>query len=313
MRKCRNCRSLLLGDVESCPRCGAPVPVAVAAGSWTSAAGSTAPPSAAPGPSSWSPPPAPPATPAAPAPPGAGAPIVPSYGRLSIPSPVASAPIGAEPAAAPGTPGAPPPLREVWQPVLTETPAKVASRPKPWGRVALAVAIALVVGAGVMHLRSGDPLPAGTSEYVAGHGVDFVSPDGTFQVQLPAQPEVDHKAISVNGVNSTLYIAITQSDAYEMGVASVVFPVPFDQSRLNAALDDMTSEGVKSANGTSVSKTLTTHGSEPAMEVKFKAGDGYAGRMLVIASGKSLIMVIVHAKSGTDRLYKALEESLIIH
>src|SRR5262249_34578721 len=161
------------------------------------------------------------------------------------------------------------------------------------GRVALAVAIAMVVGAGVMHLRSGDPLPSGTSAFVAGHGVDFVSPDGTFQAQMPTQPEVDRKTITVNGVNSTLYIAISQSDAYEMGVASVVFPAPFDSSRLNDALDQMTSEGVKSANGTSVSKTLTTHGSQPAMEVKFKAGDGYSGRMLVIASGSSLIMVIV--------------------
>jgi len=311
MRKCRNCRSLLLGDVESCPRCGAPVPVVVGVGSVPASATAASPASPAPTPSpSWLPAPAPP-VPAASAPsaPAGAAPIVPSYGRLSIPPPVPAAPIGTTPGTA--APGAAPPLREVWQPVVIESPAKAAPRRKPWAVTALGVVIALVVGAGVMHLRS-DPLPAGTSAFVAGRGVTYTSPDGAFQAELPKQPEMDHQTLNVNGVHAQLYIALAQSDSYEMGVASVVLPVAVDPSRINDALDEMTSAGVKSANGTSVHKTLTTHGSLPALEVKFKAGDGYSGRMLVIASGSSLIMVLVHAKTGTDRLYKALEESLLI-
>jgi hypothetical protein len=298
MRKCGNCRSLLLGDVQSCPRCGAPVPVALGVGPGASASVA-----AAPGPATSAPPAARSASTSA-------APTVPSYGRLSIPSPVPSAPVGAT--SGPEAPGAPPLLREAWQPVAIETPAAAATRYKPWARVALAVAVLLVVGAAAMHLRS-DPLPAGTSAFVSGQGITYTSPDGTFQVQLPQQPQVERRTIPVNGVNSTLYIALVQSAAYEAGVASVVFPAAFDRSRINDALDEMTSQGVKTANGTSVHKTLTTHGAQPALEAKFTAGDGYSGRMLVIASGSSLIMVIVHAKTGTERLYRALEESLLIH
>jgi hypothetical protein len=34
--------------------------------------------------------------------------------------------------------------------------------------------------------------------------------------------------------------------------------------------------------------------------------------VLIMASGPRLIMLLVHSKTGTDRLYKALEDSLIV-
>lgn len=204
------------------------------------------------------------------------------------------------------------PLREAWQPVVIAAPTVPAKRGgKPWARVAFAVVIALVIGAGAMHLRS-HPLPAGTSAFVAGHGVTYTASDGSFQVDLPRQPEVQQKTFTANGMNSTLNLALVQSDAYEMGVASVVFPVSYDHSKIDEALDDMATEGVKSANGTSIKKVQTTHGAEPALDVRFKAGDGYSGRMLVISTDSAIVMVLVHAKTGTDRLYKALEDSLLI-
>ena len=39
---------------------------------------------------------------------------------------------------------------------------------------------------------------------------------------------------------------------------------------------------------------------------------GYDARLLVVLSGSTLVVLLVHAKSGTDRLYQALEASLII-
>jgi hypothetical protein len=301
MRKCRSCGSLLLGDVEACARCGAPLPVAVGASPAIAASASGSPS-------------APPAPPAAPLPPATGpapaqsAPAVPSYGRLSIPAPVPVAPVGTSPSGG-GSTGAPP-LREAWQPVAIAVPV-AAPRKKPWARVALALAVIIVVGAGILHLRS-DPLPAGTSAFVAGNGVTYTSPDGVFQVQLPQNPQVEHETISVNGLSAPFYLGLVTSDSYEMGAASVVYPGSFDPARVNDALDAMATQGVKGANGTSVVKTPTMHGAEPAIDVKFKAGDGYSGRMLVVANGGSVVMLIVHAKSGTDRLFKALEESLLI-
>jgi hypothetical protein len=53
-------------------------------------------------------------------------------------------------------------------------------------------------------------------------------------------------------------------------------------------------------------------GTLPAIEGEFNAPDGYSARVLVVARGATMIMVLVHARSGTDRLYKALESQLLI-
>jgi hypothetical protein len=61
-----------------------------------------------------------------------------------------------------------------------------------------------------------------------------------------------------------------------------------------------------------VHKDVTMRGAQPAIEGRFNAPDGYRAHLLVVASGSTLIMLIVHAKMGTDRLYKALEASLVV-
>jgi hypothetical protein len=197
-----------------------------------------------------------------------------------------------------------------WQQATVTSPVKTNVIHKPWARVALAVAIVLVVAAGVMHLRS-NPLPAGTSDFVAGQGVTYTSPDGAFQVKLPQQPQVDHRMLNVNGVNAPLYIGVVQSNSYVIGVASVVSPVPFDHSHVNDALDEMATQGVKSAHGTGVRKVMTMHGAKPAMDARFKT-NGHVGHMLVIATDSSIVLLFVYAKTGTDRLFKALDESLLV-
>jgi hypothetical protein len=280
MRRCSSCRSLLLGDLDSCPRCNAPLRVAVgvAPAAAPAPAAFAAPTVAAPTPA-WPPAPAAPSAPSAPAP----------YGRLSIPTPGAFTPA---------------------QQYVVETPAKTATLRKPWARVALAVAVVLVVGAAIMHLRS-DPLPAGTTAFVSGDGVTYTSPDGAFQVQLPQQPEVQHHMLTINGVNAPLYLGIVQTHSYAIGVASLVSPVPFNRSRINDALDAMASQGVKSAHGTGVHKVMTMHGAQPAIDARFKV-NGHVGHMLAVATDSSIILLFVFAKSGTDRLYKALDDSLLI-
>ena len=74
----------------------------------------------------------------------------------------------------------------------------------------------------------------------------------------------------------------------------------------------MLTGGIKSVNGKVSHKTVMTRGPLPAIEGKFKDAHGYPARMMVVLSGSSLIVLLVHAKSGVDRLYKALDESLII-
>jgi hypothetical protein len=295
----------LLGDVETCPRCGAPVRVAVGAG--PAAITSTAPPAPAvvPAPApSW-----PPAPPAPAAPPASGSLQAPSYGRLSIPSPIGPAPASA-PAPSGPAPAPAPPAHDAWQPYVVDTPVKTAAGHKPWARVALAVVVVIVVAAAIMHLRA-DPLPAGTSDYVAGKGVTYTSPDGAFQVLLPQQPQMQHEMLSINGVNAPLYMGIVQTNSYVIGVASIVSPVPFKRSGVDDALDEMTSQGVKNAHGTSVRKVSTMHGDQPAVDLRFKA-NGHVGHMLAVATDSSVVLMFVYAKSGTDALYKALDNSLLV-
>jgi hypothetical protein len=280
MLKCRQCRSLLLGDVESCPRCGAPVPVAVGV--------------------------APEATASPGAPPAFAAPRAPSYGRLSIPSPVAAAPVAATVGSTPATTQ---PAYDTWQPDVTDTPVKVTIAHKPWARVALAVAIVLVVGAAILHLRS-DPLPAGTSDYVAGKGVTYTSPDGAFQVQLPQQPQVTEQTFSLNGVNVPLYMGVVESNSYVIDVASIMSP-PALGKNVDYALKQLAAQRVKSAHGVGVQQVTTMHGAEPALEARFKV-EGHVAHMLVVATKSSAVVVLVAAKTGTDRLYKVLVDSLLI-
>src|SRR5262249_28060939 len=154
MRKCRSCGYILLGEADTCGRCGAPLAVVtagVAAAPASAAAAEPAAAAAAPAaPAAWPPVAAPTSAPAS-------APATPSWG----PPPPPGGPVSVGPAGHPL-----PAIRESWQPVTMPTEPARQPRSTRRGLIALAVAIALVVGAGVMHFRS-DPLPKGTSAFVA--------------------------------------------------------------------------------------------------------------------------------------------------
>ncbi len=289
MRKCRSCGYLLLGEGETCGRCGAPlavVTVGAAAGPATVAA----------------PPAAPPAPPAPPAPVRAVASIP---GLAPAPAPVPPPPGGAPVPAQPL-----PALRETWAPVAISAPHS-EPRSKKLGLTVLSVVIAIVVGAAVMHLRS-DPLPPGTSAFASGGGVTYTSPDGAFQVQLPKAPEMQQEQIPINGTTETLYTAVAGTDDYEIGGGSMALPASVSPAQASAALDTVLTGAIKSVNGKVSHRTVTSRGTLPAIVGEFKDSHGYAARMMVVMSNSSLIVLLVHAKSGVDRLYKALDASLII-
>jgi hypothetical protein len=279
MRKCASCGSLLLGEADACARCGAAL---------------TTPPAGA----AWPPEPAS-------AEPRQIAPLATGIGRLSIPSPVPPPPPTDQA-------GAPPEFQQSWQPVTVAAPVPT-KRSTPWGQVVVAVAIALVVGLAVLHLNSGEKLPAGTSAFVSGSGgVTYTSPDGSFQAQLPAAPVASHMTQSMSGQPVVVYMAVLEDPNYEMVAGSFTFPSAVPADRMTALLDQVMTAGIKGLNGSVTHKTLTTRNSNPAIEGSFKLPDGYDAKVLAVSTGSTLILAVVHAKTGTGRLFKAFEDSLII-
>ena len=111
-----------------------------------------------------------------------------------------------------------------------------------------------------------------------------------------------------------LYTAVAGTDDYEIGGGSIALPaVAVARAGRTPLLDAVLTGGDQRASTASSShKTVTTRGTLPAIEGRFKDPHGYTARILVVVSNSSLIVLVVHAKSGADRLYKALETSLII-
>ncbi|MDQ1383817.1 MAG: hypothetical protein QOG65_1196 [Actinomycetota bacterium] len=295
MRKCGSCGYLLLGDGDDCGRCGALLPPVQTTAVGAGAVDSAAPPDAA----------TPSQSPAA-------GPSRPPFGRLSIPPPVpAPAPTpGPADAYAAGSP--PPPAAETRAPGMSVGPTDPVRPPRATrlGVIALVVAIACAAGFGAMHLHS-DPLPAGTNAFVAGEGVTYTSPDGSFQVQLPHTPVLDTRAITLNSIPATVYTADTQADGYDVAVASIAFPDRLSSLQMQRALDAAFKERISVAGGTLERKDLTMRDKLPAVEGRFNR-NGVHAHLLIVASASALVLIAVSAKSGTDRLYKALEASLIV-
>lgn len=288
MRKCGSCGYLLLGDGDSCGRCGALLPAAAAG------------PAAAPGPAVAQDP---------------AAPLRSPFGRLSIPAPV---PVAATtPAAASGAGSPPPPApdtRSQWSPAVPPEMVTVASgapRATRLGVIALVMALAFAAGFGVMHLRS-DPLPAGTSAFVDGKGVTYTSTDQSFQVRLPQAPTLDTSTMTLNSMTATIFTATTEGNGYQIAVASIEFPDRLTSAQVKAALDAAFKERISIEGGKVEQKDLTMRGTLPAVEGRVDAGGGRHAHMLIVASDTALVLIAVAAKSGTDRLYKALEASLVV-
>ncbi|HEV7526266.1 MAG TPA: hypothetical protein VGP92_14940 [Acidimicrobiia bacterium] len=241
----------------------------------------------------------------------AGAPA-PASAKAAAPAPApwAPPPPTGPPVPAGGAAQPLPALRESWQPVTISEPV-TQPRSTRLGIVVLVVAIVVAAGLGVMHLRA-DPLPAGTSAFVAGGGVTYTSPDGAFQVQLPKAPTVDQRALDMSSQSVRVYFASADTNDYAMVVASIALPVAPQPGQVNAMLDDMMNGGLAQTNGTLVRKTVTMRGALPALEGQFTLPHDIKAHLLIVASGNAMVMLIVGARSGTDRLYKALETSLII-
>ncbi len=164
---------------------------------------------------------------------------------------------------------------------------------------------------GFEHFHS-DPLPAGTSAFVAGNGVTYTAPDGTFQIQLPQTPAVDTETMTIDSRPATVYTALVSARDYEAVALSVQLPSVISTDRVEAALDSMVNSNIDGVQGKLIKKSAITRDNLPAMDAHLKARDGYSMELLAVASGSTLIVIGVHAKTGTPRLFKALEDSLIL-
>ena len=218
------------------------------------------------------------------------------------------------PLAAPPGVAAPPPPRPppgYWTP-----PPPMAARPRgrtaPRAMLALIVAVSMASGwIAYDHRRSA--LPPGTSAFVAGHGVVYSPPDHTFDVQLPETPTVEQRVIPVSRSTARITVAQAQTGDYEIVAASMVLPGPVPAGQVTAVLRDVLN-GSADANGDSfTSQSDVTQQGVPGIEVRADVHDGYAARFIVLISGSHIFMLGVHAKQGTDRLYKALLASLIMY
>jgi ABC-type phosphate transport system auxiliary subunit len=108
-----------------------------------------------------------------------------------------------------------------------------------------------------------------------------------------------------------VYTAETQTDGYNVAVASIAFPDRLSSVQMQSALDAAFKERISVAGGTLERKDLTMRDKLPAVEGRFNR-NGVHAHMLIVASGSALVLIAVTAKSGTDRLYNALEASLIV-
>jgi hypothetical protein len=279
MRKCQTCGYLLLGDGDTCKQCGALLPP------------SSAPALATPVLVTSGAPPAPPAPAAPPVPPPA-----PVFGAAAPP------------------PTLPPSVaRDYWGP--PESPAgATASRKRPLALRVLIAVVSMALGwyaAG--YFLHGQSLPPGTKAFVAGHGVSYSSPDHTFDASFPSAPTVERHEIPVASSSATMYLAQAETDDYEIVGASVVLPISLPAAQADAALDDIVKYGAGATDSEIVSKKRVVEDGVSGVEVRAKVADGYSAKLIVLISGRRIFLLGVHAKTGTDRLYKALVDSLVMY
>lgn len=273
---------MLFGEGDTCKHCGAALaatPVRVGATS----------PSAAP--------------PAAAAPSALG-PTPPALPRVSGPF---TPPVPPAPAASAHVP------REFWTPETTTAP----SGPRPRSQTGIVVALvtlfvlASLIGYGLY--RRATALPPGTSAFVAGHGQTFDSPDGTFSVQFPSNPEVDDTPVQAAGLTIPTIIATSEGAGYQIMVSSAVFPVNIPRDEVNERLDTMLSSGMAKAPAQLVAKHTTLRGGLPGIDATYKAEDGSTAHALVLVWSNKVYFLLVHAHLGTERLFHALDTSFVVH
>jgi hypothetical protein len=198
---------------------------------------------------------------------------------------------------------------DFWRPPVT-----TATAPARKSRgTALMLIVLLVLGAGAytFYTTQRDKVPAGTSDYVAGKGVEFVASDGSYSVRLPDEPQVMQQPLTVQNATVTLNAALVSTDEYELGAASVKLPTTVPAAQTENVLEGSLEGGISNVDGALVSKKHIERGGVPGIDAKFKAPDGYSAHIVVLVDGSRLYMLFSHAKTGTDRLFKALDESFI--
>jgi hypothetical protein len=201
------------------------------------------------------------------------------------------------------------PVARDWQPLPPSTPPRRAKRSK--ARIVMP-AIVLALGMGIYGavLHPGkNALPSGTSAFAKGDGIDFQSPDGSYLARFPKTPTTSRDSESVDQYMVVINSATVETDDYEMATASFALPAVPTTAQANELLVDESKAAVSRVNGTDAQQTPMTRAGFPAVETTFKGPDGYKAKMLVMLDGKWTFMFLVHSKTGTDKLFAALDKS----
>jgi hypothetical protein len=198
-----------------------------------------------------------------------------------------------------------------WAPApIIQTQARSGASP----RAAIAVIMVVLLacgGIGYTWLAHRDALPSGTSAFVAGKGVVYSPEDHAYTAQFPTRPTVGSQSNTVAGVNLTMYMALADSDDYEIGVGDMALPAVITRAHTDELLDGALKGGASAAHLTVASQEKIAVDGAPAIDAHAKDDSGYPVRLLVIATQRHLYFLIVHAKQGTDRLFDALRSSFI--
>jgi hypothetical protein len=179
-------------------------------------------------------------------------------------------------------------------------------------RIVISVIIALVIGAAGINYLNKDKLPSGTSDFARGNGIPYSAPDHSYTAQFPAAPEESSQQVPAGGYVLTMYMALNSTDSYEIGIAEAALPVSIPAYRTSDALDSGLNNAADGMKGKIESKAETTVDGFPAADAHAKAGDGYAVRMLGIITPHHIYVLMVHSKTGSDRLFEALKSSFVM-
>ncbi len=193
------------------------------------------------------------------------------------------------------------------------TSVRVKRGMRPRARIVmLAIVLALGIGiAGHAMRPNSNTLPAGTSAFAKGHGVEYRSPDGSYTARFPKAPTVTHDAEQLEQYTVTIAVAAVTTDDYEIATTSIALPDAPEGSLATQLLNDALHAGIAQVGGTGAQTTSRTRGSLPALQATFKAGDGYPAQGLVMLDGNRLFELFVHARLGSNKLFDALDKSFV--
>ena len=100
-----------------------------------------------------------------------------------------------------------------------------------------------------------DPLPSGTSAFVAGQGFRYSSPDHTFDARFPQAPTVSRETIPVATSSATISLAQVQTDDYEVVAGSMVLPIPIPSTDIGNTLEKILEQAVAAQDAKVTSET----------------------------------------------------------